>query len=100
MTKPLVAAAAMQLVERNELDLDTDASGICPALGRAQVLVGRDPGGRPVLAPPNTATTLRHPGDARVGCPPTGAHVRSWYALGIRHRFGVSSALPTALWSR
>ena len=59
MTKPVVAVAAMQLVERGELRLDEPASQWLPYLGKAQVLRGFDEHGQPVLRDPKSAITLR-----------------------------------------
>ncbi|ANK80613.1 MAG: 1,4-butanediol diacrylate esterase [Rhizobiales bacterium NRL2] len=60
MTKPMAAAAAMQLVERGELDLDAPASVLAPWLGEAQVLEGFGADGAPRLRPPAREITLRH----------------------------------------
>ena len=38
MTKAITSAAAMQLVERGQLQLDTPAADVVPALAQAQVL--------------------------------------------------------------
>lgn len=60
MTKPLVSAAALQLVAQGRLDLDAPGLDWCPDLGRVQVLDGFDPDGQPVLRPPARPVTLRH----------------------------------------
>lgn len=60
MTKPMAAAAAMQLVERGDLDLDAPARDIVPWLGEAQVLEGFGADGAPRLRPPAREITLRH----------------------------------------
>jgi len=60
MTKAITAAAAMQLIERGKLALDTPASQLVPALGKAQVLEGFDSSGQPRLRAPKRAITLRH----------------------------------------
>lgn len=60
MSKALTAAAAMQLVERGELDLDAPAAEYAPAIGEAQVLEGFDSNGQPQLRAPKTPVTLRH----------------------------------------
>jgi CubicO group peptidase (beta-lactamase class C family) len=60
MTKALTGAAAMQLVERGKLDLDSPASKWVPDIGRAQVLEGFDAAGQPRTRPPRRAITLRH----------------------------------------
>ena len=60
MTKALTAAAAMQLVERGQLDLDAPAAGVVPALGEARVLEGFEEDGAPRTRPPRRDMTLRH----------------------------------------
>jgi len=60
MTKPMVGAAAMQLVEQRQLDLDAPAGNVIPYLGRVQVLDGWEANGEPRLRPPKTPVTLRH----------------------------------------
>jgi methyl acetate hydrolase len=59
MTKAITAAAAMQLVERGELDLDAPASDVCPELADRKVLTGYGADGTPVLRPAASAPTLR-----------------------------------------
>lgn len=60
MTKPLVAAAAMQLVEQGRIALDEPLRKIDPYLGAAPVLEGFDAAGAPRLRPARRAITLRH----------------------------------------
>lgn len=60
MTKALTAAAAMQLVERGELKLDSPAAVVLPVLASVQVLEGFDAAGKPILRPARRAITLRH----------------------------------------
>lgn len=60
MTKAITGAAAMQLVERGKLQLDTPASGVVPDLAKAQVLTGFDASGKPQFRAPKRAITLRH----------------------------------------
>lgn len=60
MTKPLVGAAAMQLVEQGRLELDAPAAKVLPELSAFQVIDGWDAGGEPRLRPPKRAMTLRH----------------------------------------
>ncbi len=60
MTKAITATAAMQLVERGKLALDSPASQVAPDLAKAQVLEGFDAGGRPRLRAPKRPITLRH----------------------------------------
>src|SRR5690349_13064840 len=60
MTKAITGAAAMQLVERGELELEAPASRWAPELGTVQVLEGFDASGAPRLRPPKRPITLRH----------------------------------------
>ena len=60
MTKAVTGAAAMQLVERGDLDLDAPAGRWLPLLDEVEVLEGFDPDGKPVLRPPARPVTLRH----------------------------------------
>ncbi|MEU0534852.1 serine hydrolase domain-containing protein [Amycolatopsis tolypomycina] len=58
MTKPIVAVAALQLVERGLIGLDTPTADVLPELAAAQVLEGYD-GDVPRLRPARTPVTLR-----------------------------------------
>ena len=60
MTKALVSAGAMQLVEQGRLDLDADIGALLPELAIPQVLTGFDAAGQPQLRPAARAITLRH----------------------------------------
>ena len=60
MTKALVSAAAMQLVEQGLLSLDQDAGELVPGLSGRQVLEGFDADGAPVLHPARGPITVRH----------------------------------------
>lgn len=60
MTKALTSVAAVQMVERGKLDLDTPASAVVPQIAQAQVLTGFDAGGKPTTRPPKRPITLRH----------------------------------------
>ena len=60
MTKAITSVAAVQLVERGQLDLDAPASRIVPAIAAAQVLTGFDAAGNPQTRPPRRPVTLRH----------------------------------------
>ena len=60
MTKPVVAACAMQLVEQGRIGLDDPAAKIIPELGQFRVLTGWDASGQPITRPPKTAITLRN----------------------------------------
>ncbi len=60
MTKAITAAAAMQLVERGELKLDSPAAEVVPELSKAQVLEGFDASDKPKLRTPKREMTLKH----------------------------------------
>jgi CubicO group peptidase (beta-lactamase class C family) len=60
MTKAITSAAALQLVERGQLTLDTPAADVVPALAQVQVLTGFDASGTPQLRPPRRTMTLKH----------------------------------------
>ncbi len=60
MTKPIVSAAAMQLVEQGRIGLDAPAANIIPELGQVRVLEGWDVDGRPRTRAAKGAITLRH----------------------------------------
>jgi methyl acetate hydrolase len=60
MTKPITGAAAMQLVERGQLDLDAPAGEVCEQLADPQVLEGFSGNGEPILRPANAPVTLRN----------------------------------------
>ncbi len=59
MTKPITAVAALQLVERGKLNLDSPAGEICPELSKVTVLDGFDAAGMPLVRSPRRAITLR-----------------------------------------
>lgn len=59
MTKALVSAAAMQLVEAGHLALDAPL-GALPGLTEPRVLTGFDPDGQPQTRAPARPLTLRH----------------------------------------
>jgi methyl acetate hydrolase len=59
MTKALVAAGAMQLVEEGRLKLDEPASNILPELGAVKVLDGFEADGAPKLRPAKRPITPR-----------------------------------------
>ncbi|EED32989.1 beta-lactamase [gamma proteobacterium NOR5-3] len=60
MTKALTAVAALQLVEKGRLSLDTPAGDLCPEIAAVQVLDGFDDNGAPVTRAPTTPVTLQH----------------------------------------
>ena len=60
MTKAITGTAAMQLVERGRLQLDTPASSVLPILDTAGVLEGFDADGQPVVRRARAPITLRH----------------------------------------
>ncbi len=59
MTKAVTATAAMQQVERGQLQLDAPAKEVIPYLGEVQVLEGFENSGEPQLRPPESDITLR-----------------------------------------
>jgi methyl acetate hydrolase len=60
MTKAITSTAAMQLVERGKLSLDSPIAQVLPELAAPQVLEGFDAAGGPKLRPARRAITLRH----------------------------------------
>ncbi len=60
MTKALVTAAAMQLVEQGKLDLDAPIGSILPDLANPQVLTGFNQAGQPQMRAAVRPITLRH----------------------------------------
>ena len=60
MTKALVSAGAMQLVEQGRLELDSDIGALLPELANPQVLTGFDAERKPQLRPASRPITLRH----------------------------------------
>ena len=60
MTKAITSVAAVQCVERGQLDLDAPAHKVCPQIGEAQVLTGFDANGKPTYRAPRRPVTLRH----------------------------------------
>ncbi len=60
MTKPIVTAAALQLVEQGKLSLDAPLASLLPELAAAKVLEGFDETGQPRLRPARRSLTLRH----------------------------------------
>src|SRR5580704_6815267 len=60
MTKAITSTAAMQLVERGKLALDTPIAGVLPELADKQVLEGFDAAGTPRLRVAKRPITLRH----------------------------------------
>jgi methyl acetate hydrolase len=59
MTKIVCTAAALQQVEREELDLDAPVEDYCPAFAELEVLDGVD-GDTPRMRPPASKATVRH----------------------------------------
>src|SRR5262245_42436247 len=57
MTKAITSVAAMQLVERGKLALDTPLDHVLPDLAAPQVLEGFDASGQPKLRPAKRAIT-------------------------------------------
>lgn len=60
MTKALVSAAAMQLVEAGRIALDDPIGAVLPDLADPQVLTGFDEAGQPQTRPAVRPITLRH----------------------------------------
>lgn len=60
MTKALTSTAALQLVERAKLDLESPVSRWLPEINNALVLEGFDASGQPRTRPPKRPITLRH----------------------------------------
>jgi methyl acetate hydrolase len=60
MTKALVGAAAMQLVEQGRADLDEPISRFLPTLANPKVLEGYDAAGKAIIRPAKREITLRH----------------------------------------
>ena len=60
MTKPLVGAGAMQLVEQGKIELDAPVAKVIPELGGFKVLEGYDANGKPKLRAAKGAITLRN----------------------------------------
>lgn len=60
MTKALVSAGAMQLVEQGRLDLDADIGAVLPELANPQVLTGFADDGTPQTRPAVRPLSLRH----------------------------------------
>lgn len=60
MTKAITGLAAMQMVERGQLDLDAPAGTVCKELGEVTVLDGFSDDGRPITRPPASPVTLRN----------------------------------------
>lgn len=60
MTKALTGVAAMQLVERGDLELDAPAAEVLSLLGDVGVLEGFDEEDRPRVRPARRPITLRH----------------------------------------
>lgn len=58
-TKAITATAALQLVERDLLDLDAPAQKYAPAIGKLQVIDGFDATGNVKLRPPRSQVTTR-----------------------------------------
>ena len=60
MTKAVTGTAAMQLVERKKLDLDSPANRWVPELADVQVLTGWDAGGQPITRAQATGNSAPH----------------------------------------
>jgi methyl acetate hydrolase len=60
MTKAITGAAAMQLVEKGKLSLDSSAADVLAEIAKKEVLVGIDADGTVRTRPPKRPITLRH----------------------------------------
>jgi methyl acetate hydrolase len=60
MTKALVGAAAMQLVEQGRAELDGPVSRLLPGLAEPKVLEGYDAAGKAIIRPAKRPITLLH----------------------------------------
>jgi methyl acetate hydrolase len=60
MTKAITGTAAMQLVEKGQIDLEQPIGEVLPLIKDVKVLEGFDGDGTPRLRPPKTPITLRH----------------------------------------
>jgi CubicO group peptidase (beta-lactamase class C family) len=58
-TKLITSVAAMQCVERGQLNLDDDVTGHLPELQGVQIITGFDAAGSPILTPAHNNITLR-----------------------------------------
>src|SRR3954452_2505412 len=59
MTKAMVSAGALQLIEEGRLELEQPVADVLPAFADLQVLEGFD-GDEPILRPPASQATIRH----------------------------------------
>ena len=59
-TKLFATIAALQAVERGQLELDADVTSVIPEVAALQILTGFDETGAPQLKKPTNTLTLRH----------------------------------------
>ncbi len=59
MTKAVGSTAAMILIDRGKLSMDTEVEAVLPEFKKVQVLEGIE-GGKPILRAPRTKATVRH----------------------------------------
>ena len=59
MTKAIGSTAAMILIDRGKLSMDTEVEAVLPDFSKIQVLEGIE-GGKPILRAPRTKATVRH----------------------------------------
>lgn len=59
MTKAMVSAGALQLIEQGRLELEQPVADVLPAFADLQVLEGFE-GDEPILRPPASQATIRH----------------------------------------
>lgn len=60
MTKAIGSTAAMMLIDRGLLSMDTTVERVLPAFAGVKVLEGYDAAGKPVLRAPKVKATIRH----------------------------------------
>jgi len=60
MTKAIGSTAAMILIDRGQLAMDTLVESVLPEFAGVQVLDGYDAGGKPIFRAPKVKATIRH----------------------------------------
>jgi CubicO group peptidase (beta-lactamase class C family) len=60
MTKAVTTVAALQMVEKEDIELDAPVGKVLRELAKIQVVEGFDAAGEPILRPAKTPVTLRH----------------------------------------
>jgi CubicO group peptidase (beta-lactamase class C family) len=80
LLRPVMAVAALQLVDAGQLPLDEPLRGVLPELASPSVLIGFDPAGEPLLRPARGEITLR-----RLLNHTAGFNVGSWWDGALAH---------------